>query len=327
MAILITGAAGFIGSHLAKRLLEDGQKVVLVDRFSDYYSVEMKQRRVRALIPSESIINIDLSEINNLQVLETLGIDSVIHLAAQPGVRLKYPNTSSYLADNILGFTNLLMWSLKARIKQFTYASSSSVYGNSNSFPLHEDKSSLNPFGPYPISKFINESLASTYSAGSLTNTTGLRFFSIYGPWGRPDMAYFRLLASGLSDYEFLLNGNRNIERDFTYIDDAVESIIRLHFLEVHRNLVYNIGGGNSRSMTDLIKIAQNLTDNQIKLKVGSDDPLDCIRTDASSAFLFDEVGFTPSVGLEVGLRSTYEWAKKDDVHTFLQAWVSSIKA
>ena len=327
MAILITGAAGFIGSHLAKRLLEDGQKVVLVDRFSDYYSVEMKQRRVRALIPNESIINIDLSEINSLQILDTLSIDSVIHLAAQPGVRLKFPHTTSYLADNILAFTNLLMWSLKFRIKQFTYASSSSVYGNSNDFPLHENKSSLSPFGPYPISKFINEGLAGTYSAGSFTNTTGLRFFSIYGPWGRPDMAYFRLLAAGLSDYEFLLNGNRKIERDFTYIDDAVEAIIRLHFLEIHRNSVYNIGGGNSRSMTDLIQIAQDLTNNRIKLNVGSDDPLDCMRTDASSECLFDEVGFKPSVGLEVGLRSTYEWASKDDIHKFLQSWVSSIKA
>lgn len=325
MAILITGAAGFIGSHLAKRLIDDGHELVLVDRFSDYYSVQMKRMRVNSLIPSQTFIEIDLANIKNFEILGNLNITSIIHLAAQPGVRLKFPQTNTYLADNLIAFSNLLLWALEANVEQFTYASSSSVYGNSNQFPLEEEGSLLYPFGPYPVSKYLNESMAKTYSVGSNTNTTGLRFFSIYGPWGRPDMAYFRLLTSGLSDYEFLLNGNRNIERDFTYIDDAVESIVRLHFSRKSVGDVYNIGGGNSRSMQDLIQISQEITGNRIKLQLGKDDPLDSIRTDASNKKLFNEINFKPSIRLEAGLQSTFEWAQEKDIRELLPSWASSI--
>ncbi len=326
MAILITGAAGFIGSHLAKRLLRDGQELVLIDRFSDYYSVQMKRMRVESLIPNHGFIELDLADLRNLGALDHLNITSVIHLAAQPGVRLKFPQTNTYLSDNVIAFSNLLLWALKSNIEQFTYASSSSVYGNSKVFPLEETYSPVQPFGPYPVSKHLNETMAKTYALGSNTNTTGLRFFSIYGPWGRPDMAYFRLLTSGLSDYEFQLNGNRNIERDFTYIDDAVESIVRLHFSQKPLGDIYNIGGGNTRSMQDLISISQQITGNRVKLELRGDDPLDSIRTDASSNKLFNEINFKPSIALEVGLQSTYDWAQDSVIKGLLHSWVSSIR-
>ena len=326
MAVLITGAAGFIGAHLSQRLINLGNKVVLVDKFSDYYSIELKKQRVSNLLKNSEVLEFNLEDSQSFTILNNKSIDSIIHLAAQPGVRLQYPKTLSYLSDNLTSFNNLYVWALMNGVERFTYASSSSVYGNALEFPFDEDRTSLNPKGSYPYSKYINELTALNFLQGSKMSSVGLRFFSVYGPWGRPDMAYFRLISSVLSGYEFILNGNQNIKRDFTFIDDVVESILRIHFSGNYSTDIFNIGGGSSRSINELIKITEEISGNKPKIKVSNNDPLDSLETLASSTKLRKKINFVPETNLEVGIQKTFEWAKSISPSANLKHWAESVQ-
>ncbi len=327
MAVLITGAAGFIGSHLSRSLIELGHEVVLIDKFSDYYSIDLKKQRVSNLLRDSEVLELNLEDSESLRVLNNKNIESIIHLAAQPGVRLQYPRTVSYLNDNLNSFNNIYAWAMMNDIIRFTYASSSSVYGNAKEFPYDEDRTSLNPKGPYPYSKYINELTALNFSQGSKMSTVGLRFFSVYGPWGRPDMAYFRLLSSVLAGYEFVLNGNQNIKRDFTFIEDAVESILRIHFADHYSTDIFNIGGGSSRSISELIKIIEEISGTKPEINVSSNDPRDSLETLASGDKLRRKVNFVPETNLEIGIQKTFEWAKSISPSNKLKYWAESVRS
>ena len=322
MAILVTGAAGFIGAHLASRLVLDGHEVVLVDRFSNYYSPILKEERVEALIPGLRILNIDLSKLESYDLLSGHDITSVVHLAAQPGVRLQYPESLTYLSDNVLAHTLLLNWCLQREMPRFTYASSSSVYGKTSEVPFNENNSGSAPTGPYAVSKYTNELITKEMVQGSRTLATGLRFFSVYGPWGRPDMAYFRLIAAGLSDYKFVMNGDGSKKRDFTYISDIIDSIIKIHFSSNYETRNLNIGGGRPRSMNELVDICSNATGQPIKVSFGDEDIRDIFQTFASFEELDKIIGIHPTTSLEKGIEKTVEWAMSLEPRNKLEKWI-----
>ena len=322
MAILVTGAAGFIGSHVASRLVSDGHDVVLVDRFSNYYSNELKKKRVESLLPGLKIQNLDLSKLESYKELSNLKISSVIHLAAQPGVRLKFPESLTYLSDNVVAHTLLLNWCLRNELPRFTFASSSSVYGENSQSPFTEIGSDPAPIGPYAVTKYTNELITNELVSGSKTCATGLRFFSVYGPWGRPDMAYFRLIAAGLSDYGFVMNGDGNKKRDFTYITDIVESIIKIHFHKNYGNRVLNIGGGQPRSINDLVNVCSNAIGKEIDITFGYGDSRDVFQTFASFKELEKIIGIHPTTTLEIGIEKTVSWAKSLDPTFSLKNWI-----
>jgi UDP-glucuronate 4-epimerase len=310
MAILITGAAGFIGSHLAKHFMDANHEVILLDRFSDYYSIAFKRRRLEQFLGKRKILEFDLADQSTYKLLDKFDIESVVHLAAQPGVRLSYPLSLNYLRDNVISFANLINWAIGKNIKRVTYASSSSVYGNSPIKPFEENKSSLNPLGFYARSKWMNELIAKDLSDGPNTKMMGLRFFSVYGPWGRPDMAYFRLISAGLSGKEFQLNGDGHKRRDFTYIDDVIESVSRIHFADNYDNGIVNVGGGAPRSILDLIEICERETGTKINIKSVRNSELDVEETQASFDLLTNLVGRRPMTPLEIGIKRTVEWAQ-----------------
>ena len=219
MQILVTGAAGFIGSATAEALANSGIDVVAVDSFSPYYSIDLKEKRKEVLLTSNRIefLEIDLSNPDSVsRLFEKRDFGSVIHLAAQAGVRLPLADWGNYTRDNLQGFSNVLTVASSRGVKNFIYASSSSIYGNSSEKQFNESIVPA-PVSFYGATKRSNEVLAFATSAVTGIKTRGLRFFTIYGPWGRPDMVYFRMVASALSKNPFDFYGDGTIERDFTY--------------------------------------------------------------------------------------------------------------
>ena len=223
MSILITGASGFIGAHLSRLLISQKKKVVLCDNFSDYYSVDLKKSRVSELLSSspEFVAQIDLLDRNAFKdLINKFQPTAIIHLAAQPGVRLSFNQYEIYLRNNILAFNNVLAACVEHEINNLVYASSSSVYDDSSDTAFNEKFTKLRPRSFYGLTKKWNEEAATHFSEKYGIRTRGLRFFTAYGPWGRPDMAYFRLMASALKQHDFTLFGDGSVKRDFTFIDD-----------------------------------------------------------------------------------------------------------
>ena len=224
MRVLVTGAAGFIGSAVSSSLHRAGYEVLGVDSFSDYYSVDLKKARVTHFLEKSGIIfkHIDISNYDEInKVVEEFKPESIINLAAQAGVRLKMNDFGKYIESNVTGYTNIARASLNNGVKNFMYASSSSVYGNTASLPYSESEESLHPTSYYGSTKRFNELVTPIMFNNSDVRVRGLRFFTVYGPWGRPDMAYFRMIANLYAGTPFQLFGNGEIERDFTFIDDV----------------------------------------------------------------------------------------------------------
>mgnify|MGYP003349377648 CR=1 FL=1 len=226
MQILLTGAAGFIGSATALELAQRGNRVLAVDNFSTYYSVSLKEKRVAVLLqhPLIEFKRCDLADEQQVQDLFiNNSITSVVHLAAQAGVRVPITAWDNYTKDNLQAFSNLLVNSARNRLSDFLYASSSSVYGNTQDLKFVERETKTSPVSFYGATKLSNEIIAETFSKATGIKTRGLRFFTVYGPWGRPDMVYFRMIVSALHQTPFDFYGDGSIERDFTYITDVVE--------------------------------------------------------------------------------------------------------
>jgi len=328
----VTGAAGFIGSHLTNYLVNSGHSVLAVDKFTDYYAVDLKEARVKALLNplGVNVAYADLEDPNSVdELLHLEDFDSVIHLAAQPGVRLPTKDFGKYIESNITAFSNLLIGVRNREIPNFLYASSSSVYGNCKDSLFSEKNSATEPVSFYGATKLANEILADSRSGGSLTKTRGLRFFTVYGPWGRPDMAYFRLIASVLDEYEFTMFGNGGVLRDFTYIQDVIESIYLLDLNLADQNKgfsdVVNVGGGNPFTLNEMKTTLEGILGVEIKSKLDQRNPNDVTRTCADSEYIQKLIGTHPQTTLLGGLTKVTNWAKINEVSTNLKKWSQSV--
>lgn len=331
MKVLITGAAGFVGSHLSVLLATEGIEVHCIDNLSPYYSPDLKMMRFKNLVSDTGsrLVNMDLIEIDKLRdFFGKNNFDSVIHLAAQPGVRTPLNRSNQYIQNNITAFTNVLQLVAELGIPNFLYASSSSVYGNSKHLPYSEDSNDIYPVSIYGATKRANELLVPTYIRGSKTRARGLRFFTVYGPWGRPDMAYFRLINAGINQTEFIRFGDGNVKRDFTYISDITRQISALHHeLRGHPegfSDIVNIGGGNPHSLNDLVESVNSLLGSKIQISSSEVNPNDTFYTCADVSRQKFLTGFVPEVSLEMGIRETINWAKDNYVASQLDSWVKS---
>lgn len=326
MIVLVTGVAGFIGSYVAHYLLERGDKVIGIDNLNDYYEVKLKKDRLERLGVKSKLSSSTIYEnftfyhidISNVSALEKLFIDYnfdvVCHLAAQAGVRYSLENPSTYIQSNIVGFANILELAKKSKIKHLVYASSSSVYGLNKKVPFSEEDNVDYPISLYAATKKSNELMAYTYSHLYNMPVTGLRFFTVYGPWGRPDMAYFLFVKAILNNEPIKVYNNGQMERDFTYIDDIVEGIIRVidnkpkSTMDSPPYKLYNIGNSKPVNLLHFIEtIEQSLGKKAIKqfepIQAG-DVPL----TYADVRSLISDMKYTPKTSIEEGIKKFVDW-------------------
>ena len=322
MNYLVTGAAGFIGSHLSKRYSTPDSNVYGLDSFSSYYSTELKFKRVKDIEnshPNFKFIQADLADLEfDLDfLLQDVKFDAIFHLAAQPGVRLPRDKHQIYLRDNVVAFERLMQSCIKHKIPKFFYASSSSVYGNDSFAKQMSEEYKLDSQQSfYGLTKFMNEQQAKLAMISSDTKAIGLRFFTVYGPSGRPDMAYFKILKSLLLQEKFVLYGDGSVSRDFTYISDVIESIASLdRWLDSIRSgthEIFNIGGGNARSMQELINICENTAEKKLEFTRANSEASDMKYTRADFRKLERTTSFKPSVNLEHGIKETFAWMNEN---------------
>ena len=330
MSVVVTGGLGFIGAHVAAALMDSGQEVVIVDSLTDYYSVDLKLERKKQLLgkaPKENFYEFDLVDrISFSKILDEVKPRTVIHLAAQAGVRLPVELTHKYVESNLTGFSNVLQSVIEHRIPDFLYASSSSVYGDSTDVPYKEKAVGLSPISFYGATKLSNELLAKALTANSQTRSRGMRFFTVYGPWGRPDMAYFRLGASVLTDYNFHRFGDGSVRRDFTYVEDTVKGILSLSYQLAKENPgfsdIVNLGGGNPHSLNDLIAELEKISGKRIAITNEKKATGDVLQTVADSSYLKQLTGFVPSISLSEGVSRFYDWANLKESTNSLKKWI-----
>jgi len=340
MKILVTGTAGFIGFHLAKKLLERGDTVVGIDNINDYYDVNLKYARLKETgishdyekwntpvqsdkFPDYTFIRMNLEDQAELnQLFENEKFDAVCNLAAQAGVRYSIDNPHAYINSNIVGFMNILEACRNNNIQHLVYASSSSVYGNSNKMPLSVNDVVDNPISLYAATKKSNELMAHTYSHLFNLPTTGLRFFTVYGPWGRPDMAPI-LFANAITKGEPIkVFNNGNLERDFTYIDDIIEGVSRVidnnkSSLKIEGQpqsipyAIHNIGNGNPEKLMDFIETIENAIGKKAEKQMLPMQPGDVYKTFADVKSLKNEFNYSPNTSLKNGIKEFIDWYKK----------------
>jgi UDP-glucuronate 4-epimerase len=331
MLHLVTGCAGFIGSNVAAKALELGHEVIGIDNLNNHYDPELKNIRVRYLQKNLNFKFIE-GDINDTELLDRIGneanVSSLYHLAAQAGVRISAEDYSKYIEANVCGFTKILNFAVTRKIPNFIYASSSSVYGNTEDLEFNEISTETNPTSYYGSTKLFNEKIASVMVRGSSTRARGLRFFTVYGEMGRPDMAYFRIVNSILNKKKFNLFGDGNIRRDFTYISDVTNATLELGKELSSRGQGYsdivNIGGGKPYSMNELIsEISRQLGQNPDIIETVA-NANDVAMTKADTSKLNELIGFTPRVSVQEGISRFIEWATKDEVQIKLDGWVNS---
>lgn len=336
MQILITGAAGFIGFHLSKKLLNKKISVIGFDNFNSYYDPTLKKARYEELkrisIANKIPFNLIKGELSNWYDLEEIfksySFSKVFHLGAQAGVRYSIQNPSEYIKSNIVGFNNILELSKQFKINHFLYASSSSVYGGNLKTPFSEKDSVDHPVSVYAATKKSNELMAHTYSHLFNLPSTGLRFFTVYGPWGRPDMALFKFTKSIINNQPIQIFNNGLMKRDFTYIDDVVESLIKLmdktplsdpKFDRNNPNpstswcpyKVFNIGNSNPVPLMEyVLALEKSLGKKAIKEFVAMQQG-DVESTHADTTLLNDCIDFKPNTSIQDGIDSFVKWYKE----------------
>lgn len=314
MTILITGAAGFIGFHTCLRLLQEGNQVVGIDNFNDYYDTRLKHARVEQLqvFPEFTLYPIDIAQKEGVEALfSEHQFTQVIHLAAQAGVRYSIDNPRAYLESNLDGFFNVLENCRQHNIGRFIYASSSSVYGNSDDSPFSVDQQVDKPISLYAATKKSNELMAHTYSHLYGMQTVGLRFFTVYGPWGRPDMAYFKFANAMREGRSIGVYNHGDLYRDFTYIDDIVEGVLRLASCEdLPPYKVFNIGNHTPVKLLDFIALLEKHLGAEAKKEFLPMQAGDVFSTCADVSELKAAVGFEPSTSLDDGLAKFADWYK-----------------
>ena len=316
--VLVTGAAGFIGFHLSKYLMGQGIRIIGVDNLTDYYDVSLKEARLNELHTSSdsnlfTFIRADISDDESLlKIFREFDIDQVIHLAAQAGVRYSIDHPQSYIQSNLVGFSNILEACRHCGVNKLIYASSSSVYGANEKIPFHESDHVDNPVSLYAATKKSNELMAHAYSHLYGIEAVGLRFFTVYGPWGRPDMAYFKFTKSILNGDPIDVYNYGNLERDFTYIDDIVEAIFRLskrfNMDSNPKYQLYNIGNHQPVKLGDFIETIESALGLEAKKNFMPMQPGDVPRTYADVEKLDQAIGFKASTKLDVGIRHFVDW-------------------
>jgi UDP-glucuronate 4-epimerase len=332
MKYLVTGAAGFIGSHLCQRLVTESNEVIAIDNFSDYYDVNLKKLRVEKLLTPLhlKVLSVDISDKNATdELIARSKPEVVINLAAQAGVRLPTDQIHKYVNSNLVGFSNVLQSTVSNKVPYFLYASSSSVYGDQAALPHAEREQSLHPNSFYGATKLANEVLTPTLIKNSATIARGLRFFTVYGPWGRPDMAYFRMIANALNGNEFNFFGDGEIERDFTYIKDAVDSITHLaiELQDKQRDFsdIVNIGGGKPNSMNYLIQMINRVSNSNVTFNRKTEHKNDVKKTIADTRYIQSLIKSKPSTDLETGILETIKWASNSEINPLIESWVDSV--
>lgn len=318
---LVTGAAGFIGFHLSQQLLDSGKNVIGIDNLNDYYDVSLKQARLEQLLKHKNFQFFQLDLANRSKVAELFTNykpEQVIHLAAQAGVRYSLTHPNAYVDSNLISFVNILEGCRYAQVQHLVYASSSSVYGANTKIPFAVGDKVDHPVSLYAATKRANELMAYTYSHLYQIPTTGLRFFTVYGPWGRPDMAYFSFTQSILSGKPIKVFNYGKMRRDFTYIDDIVEGIIRVadkipqSASQAETKLppykVYNIGNNQPVNLVDFIETLENHLGVKAQKELLPIQPGDVPETYADIEELMKDTGFKPNTSLDVGLKHFVEW-------------------
>ncbi len=314
---LVTGAAGFIGMHLSKRLLENGCKVIGYDNLNDYYDVNLKMARLDILNEYEKFVfhKADLVDKNYLEkVFKDNKINIVINLAAQAGVRYSIENPDAYIQSNIVGYLNILEMCRHHKVEHLLYASSSSVYGANKKIPFSTEDRVDNPVSLYAATKKSNELMAHTYSHLYKIPTTGLRFFTVYGPYGRPDMAYYSFTKAIMSDTPIKVFNNGDMYRDFTYIDDIIDGVIRL--IENSPVLgnkelpykIYNIGNNKPEKLLDFIQAIEMAVGKEAIKEYYPMQPGDVYQTYADVHDLIQDVGFKPETSIQDGINNFMMW-------------------
>ncbi len=346
MKLLVTGSAGFIGYHLAKRLLEDGYEVVGIDNLNDYYDVGLKLGRLKELgidgkdaeygkrlessrFAGHSFYLMDLSDgVAVDSLFECERFDAVCNLAAQAGVRYSLENPMAYIQSNLTGFANILEGCRNHEVENLSYASSSSVYGLNKSMPFKVSDSIDHPVSLYAATKKSNELMAHTYSHLYGIKTTGLRFFTVYGPWGRPDMAPMLFADAILNDRPINVFNYGKMQRDFTYIDDIVEGVVKVieHPAKPNESFdpknpdpasspapyrVYNIGNGKPVKLMDFILTLEKHLGKKAKMNMMPMQPGDVEATWADTSALERDVGYRPSTDLDRGVGEFVKWYRE----------------
>ena len=333
MKILVTGAAGFIGSHVASRLMADGHVVIGIDNLNDYYDVNLKKARLSRLVSnrlnSDNQFQFHECDLADRQAIETLfaqsSFDCVINLAAQAGVRYSLENPHSYVDSNVTGFLHILEGCRHHQVGHLIYASSSSVYGLDKAMPFSEAQSTDHPMALYGATKKANEMMAHSYSNLYGLPTTGLRFFTVYGPWGRPDMALFLFTKAILEDQPIKIFNHGEMVRDFTYIDDIVESIVRLVGKPATADdafdpkapnsstsskpyRIFNIGNGQPIPLMAYVEAIEKALNKEAIKEFLPMQPGDVEVTSADATKLEDWVGFKPNTPVEDGVKKFIAW-------------------
>ena len=308
MKVLVTGCAGFIGSHLVERLLEEGYRIVGIDCFTDYYSEDMKRKNMEGFKNNENFefIEKDILNMNLMPVLE--GVDYVFHLAAQPGVRASWgKNFEVYTRNNILATQRLLEACKGLEIKRFVFASSSSVYGDSRDLPLKESLYPK-PVSPYGVTKLAAENLCVLYYKNYGIPVVSLRYFTVYGPRQRPDMAFHKFIKAVLEEKAITIYGDGNQTRDFTYVSDAVNATVL--GMKGEPGEIYNIGGGSRISVNKAIEVIEELTGKKAKIKYEPFQKGDMRDTYADISKAENELGYKPEIDINTGLKKQIEYVR-----------------
>ena len=329
--VLITGTAGFIGFHLSQRLLAEGRQVIGLDSMNEYYDVSLKQARLERLkaFPHFRFEQVDLTQRDRILALfQTAMPEIVVNLAAQAGVRYSLTNPHAYAESNLNGFLNVLEGCRQTSVGHLVYASSSSIYGGSTRMPFSVHESADHPLSLYAASKKANELMAHTYSHLFALPTTGLRFFTVYGPWGRPDMALFIFAKAILAGEPIDVFNHGNMQRDFTYIDDIVEGIVRVMRHPATTNpdwksvepdpatsdapfRIHNIGGNSPVQLNRLIEVLEDALGRKANRNLMPLQPGDVPATFADVSSLEEATGFKPQIPIEIGVPRFVEWYRE----------------
>ncbi len=331
MKILITGAAGFIGHKMVKVLSEEGAEVVGLDSINDYYSVDLKYSRLAdngiarediedgilvqsRTLPGYRFVRMDLTDREGIdRLFRTEGFTHVLNLAGQAGVRYSIENPYSYVQSNVVGFLNILEGCRHHGLPRLVYASSSSVYGMDPHVPFKETDRTDSPVSLYAATKKSEEAMSYAYSKLYHLQTVGLRFFTVYGPWGRPDMAPYKFMKAIDNDEEILVFNHGNMLRDFTYIDDIAEGVRLVLHSDNDEEIpyrIYNIGNSEPVRLLDFIKTIENVTGHKARMKMLDMQPGDVVRTYADTSLLQHDFGYKPSTTIADGISNLYAWYK-----------------
>ncbi len=311
MTVLVTGAAGFIGSHLAERLVDDGNRVIGVDCFADYYPRPIKESNIAMLREKDSFTfhEDDLLQMDLTKLLE--GVDVVFHEAAQAGVRASWGSSFRiYTENNVRATQCLLEAARQIKLKKFVYASSSSVYGDAESYPTKEDMKPM-PISPYGVTKLAGEHLCYLYRKNYDIPVLALRYFTVYGPRQRPDMAFNKFISAILGGDEIVIYGDGKQTRDFTYIDDIVDANLSAMHTEVVGEVI-NVGGGSRITVNDAIRVIEKVTGKKATTRYIEEQKGDVRHTAADITRAKKMLGYAPAYDLEKGIASEVEWLRKN---------------